>query len=233
MVQTILIADDHPLFREVMMGLVLRDYPRVDILEAETAADVDRLDGDRTDIDLLLLDLGLPGGEPRAMVDGLRQRSPGLPIVIVSAHEDPQIVRWMIEHGVRGYIPKSTAPRLMASAVQLVLAGGTYLPANTVVAVPGAAGTDDTVAAAIDDTVDLLATLTPRQVEVLELMAEGFANKETGARLDISIATVKLHVNAILRGLGTTNRTAAALAYAERQRRNSDPYRGADDQAAG
>jgi len=201
----ILVAKDHPLFRDALTSLLRRDLPEIDIDECTDLPQLRRA-CDRLPLpDLLLVDLGLPGGDTREVLVELLRLHDELPIVVISANQDPGVIDDLIGRGIRGYIPKTTAPSIMTGAIKLVLSGGTYLPPELLDRTPAQPAAP----------VPGLARLTPRQQGVLALLAEGCANKEIAARLDISVATVKLHFNAVLKALEVTNRTAAALRYRE------------------
>jgi len=204
---TVLVVDDHPLFRDGLKLVVqqLADNTRVvtegDATRAlETAGSLDGLD-------LVLLDLGMPGMDGFAAVERFAQVAPGVPVVIVSGREEAAEVRRAISLGASGYIPKSTPANTLLDALRLVLGGGVYVPPLLARAVrpqaqEGAAGSAQ--AGSPDD-------LTQRQVDVLALIAQGKSNKVIARELDLSEKTVKAHVTAVFRALGVINRTQAAL----------------------
>jgi DNA-binding NarL/FixJ family response regulator len=203
----VLIADDHQLFREglhfVLDGLNVGVCTIVEACDfSEAIAVADREEG----IDLALMDLGMPG---MAWEDGLRDLKntlpTGIPIVILSASDDQRRVRQAIALGAAGYIPKTSSSRVMLSALQLVMAGGVYLPAAMLDQVEGG-GTIAKPTASF---------LTPRQSEVLALLGEGKSNKEIARVLQLAEGTVKLHVTAILKGLNVNNRTRAVVAASQ------------------
>lgn len=224
----ILIADDHELFRDGLR-LVLQELgPDVQVLEAPTFDAA--LDAVLTPpgVDVLLLDLVMPG---TAWNDGLRQlkeKAPAVPVVILSASDDRRLVLESVRLGASGFIPKTSSSRVMLSALRLVLSGGVYLP-PTLLDESGEANTQDPTALlssahglnAADSAAeparqaDLppdVSPLTPRQREVLALLGQGKSNKEIARILDLSEGTVKLHVTAILKALNVSNRTGAVVA---------------------
>lgn len=164
------------------------------------------------DLDLVLLDLHIPGAENFSALDALRERHPTLPVVIVSVLDDPQTVRNCLSRGAMGYIPKSSSPAVMLSAVRLVLSGGIYLPPELLRgdADPGpapavAAGSGQSFTAA-----DL--GLTGRQADVMRLLVQGRSNKAICRELGLAEGTVKIHVTAILRALHVGSRAEAIVA---------------------
>jgi DNA-binding NarL/FixJ family response regulator len=204
----ILIADDHALFREGLRHvLALLADPTPEVVEAadfESAAAVAGAGG----IDLVLLDLGMPGG---AWEDGLAAIKatlpPEVPVVILSASDDRRRVMAAVNAGAAGFIPKTSSSRVMLSALKLVLSGGVYLPPAML---------DQAVDLAMDDhAAGGIAGLTPRQREVLSLLGEGKSNKEIARVLQLAEGTVKLHVTAILKNLGVNNRTRAVVAASQ------------------
>ena len=206
---TVLVVDDHPLFRD---GLKLVLQQLADGTRVVTESDATRaLEAAQSidDLDLVLLDLGLPGMDGYAAIERFAQVSPGVPVVIVSGREDAAEVRRAIALGATGYIPKSTPAGTLLDALRLVLGGGIYVPPLLARSVrPQAAGAPETAAPE---------ELTQRQVDVLVLLAEGKSNKAIARELDLSEKTVKAHVTAVFRALGVINRTQAALEARKRE----------------
>lgn len=201
-VQNILIAEDHPLFREALADVVDRLADGVACVAVEDcAAMLDAIVADDT-FDLLLLDFYLPGANGFGALMEVRAKAPGMPVVIVSSLHDPDIVRQAAALGVAGFLPKSSTREDMVAALRTVLAGGTSFPADMM--------TPSTKTSKLED--DEGEPLTPRQMEVLHLMAQGISNKEIARNLGISQETVKVHISAILRRLGCSTRTQAVMA---------------------
>ncbi len=195
----ILLVDDHPLFREGVAQTLRMLDGAAQIYQASRCEDALEQLGREPDMDLVLLDLMLPG---MAGLDGLlrfRRTFPTLPVVILSASEDNDSVQAALQRGAQGYIPKSTPPRVMMQALRLVLEGGVYAP-------PGPSGRPDGDSTVPPD------RLTPRQREVLALLIEGKSNKEIARLLALSDNTVRVHAAAIFKALGVRNRTEAAFA---------------------
>jgi len=197
----ILLVDDHPLFLEGMRMVLQQLDERVSIQTSGSCEEALTLV--ENDFDLVLLDINLPGMSGLDGLMQLRHQAPATPLVVMSASEDRGKVLRAIEQGAKGYIPKSSTPDVMLTALRLVLSGGVYLPMAVL----------DTVNSSQARSVNPDGqTLTPRQVEVLQLLAEGHSNKAIGNQLSMAENTVRVHVSAILRFLDVGNRTEAGLA---------------------
>ena len=204
-----LIVEDHPLYREALKGVIFRVYADAYCVEActldEALAAIAADDG----FELILLDLVLPGTRDFSSLITLRERAPAVPIVVVSASDDEQNVRQCLAYGALGFLPKSSSTEVLENALRLVMSGGSYVPAQAL----GLAGLEPAGAPApAPESTGGGHKLTPRQLRVLALMAEGKANKQIAYELGISEITVKAHVSAILRKLGVSNRVQAVLA---------------------
>ena len=200
----LLIADDHPLFRGALREAVTGLYTQADIGEAGSFDDVTKLLERGSDVDLILLDLSMPGVRGFSGLIYLRSQYPGVPIVVVSAHDDPAVIRRCMDLGTSGFIPKTLGIEEMRAAIRRVLEGGVWTPPD--VDLEGA-GDDET-----SDIVSRLSSLTPQQVRVLMMLSEGLLNKQIAYELSVSEATVKAHVSAILQKLGVESRTQAVIA---------------------
>lgn len=200
----ILIADDHPLvrgaLREALTGLI----PGVSILEAGDFDAITDALGKGHDLDLILLDLTMPGVQGFSGLMYLRAQHPGIPVVVVSGNEDRGVIRRCIEFGASGFIPKSVDVEAMRGAIRTVLDGGTWTPADVDLSAPVDRDTNDLV--------KRLSSLTPQQVRVLMMLSDGLLNKQIAYELGVSEATVKAHVSAILQKLGVESRTQAVIA---------------------
>ncbi|WP_417472100.1 response regulator transcription factor [Luteimonas mephitis] len=203
MASTILVADDHPLFREALRGAVQRVLPDVQLREAEDVDALYALVDAEPDADLLLLDLNMPGAQGFSALVHLRALHPQLPIVMVSAREEPAVMRRALDHGAMGFIPKSADAATLGEAITRVLDGDRWAPAAAHAA--PAASADE------HDAAQRLQGLTPQQFRVLQMLGEGLLNKQIGYELGVSEATIKAHMTAILRKLGASNRTQAVL----------------------
>jgi len=202
----IIVADDHPLFREALKAAVGRLDSETSFVEADSVASLLVALEAQSDADLLLLDLNMPGAQGFNALAHVRGSRPGLPVVVVSADDDAQTIAGALRYGAQGFIPKSTEAGQIGSAIEAVLAGEIYTP-------PGfhppraAQGNDEDLRIA-----RRIAELTPQQFRVLGMLCSGLLNKQIAYELDVSEATVKAHVTAILRKLGVTTRTQAVLA---------------------
>ena len=200
---TLLIADDHPLFREALRGVVARVMPDAQLHEADSVDALYALVEAEPDADLLLLDLNMPGAQGFSSLVHLRALHPQLPIVVVSAREEPAVMRRALDHGAVGFIPKSADAATLGEAIGSVLDGDHWAPAAAFNA-PAAQPEEHDAARRLRD-------LTPQQFRVLQMLGAGLLNKQIGYELNVSEATVKAHVTAILRKLGAGNRTQAVL----------------------
>jgi DNA-binding NarL/FixJ family response regulator len=206
----ILLVDDHTLFREALLHVLRQFDSTAVVIEAATAREAIRLAAHYHDLDLILLDLTLPGLNGLSALPELHELRPTAPLVILSASEDSVDVRQALEAGAMGYIPKSSSSHEMITALRLVLAGEVYVPPAMLAALEGleAASVEVTGAAVEEGGVN---GLTHRQLAVLRLMAQGLSNKGICKRLNVAEGTVKLHITAVMRALNTCNRTQAVI----------------------
>jgi len=201
------ITDDHPLFRGALREAVTGLIEHAEIAEAGTFEEVPKLLDMVGEVDLVLLDLSMPGVRGFSGLMYLRAQYPSIPVVVVSANDDPAVIRRCMEFGASGFIPKTLGVEAMRSAIARVLEGGVWTPPD----VDLKAGTDAETA----DLMARLATLTPQQVRVLMMLSEGLLNKQIAYNLSVSEATVKAHVSAILQKLNVESRTQAVIAAAK------------------
>ena len=200
----LVIADDHPLFRGALREAVTGLFARADIAEAGTFDDVSKILDRAAEVDLILLDLAMPGVRGFSGLMYLRAQYPSVPIVIVSANDEPAVIRRCMDFGASGFIPKTLGVEAMREAVASVLEGGVWTPPDVNLSAVADAETTAVLAR--------LATLTPQQVRVLMMLSEGLLNKQIAYELSVSEATVKAHVSAILQKLGVESRTQAVIA---------------------
>ncbi len=189
--------------REAVGGLL----PKVEIAEAGTFDEIPELLDRGGEFDLILLDLAMPGVRGFSGLMYLRAQYPGVPVIVVSANDDPAAIRRCMQFGASGFIPKTVGVEAMRTAIARVLGGGVWTPPDV-----------DLTAGADAETAELMArmaTLTPQQVRVLMMLSEGLLNKQIAFQLDVSEATVKAHVSAILQKLGVESRTQAVIAAAK------------------
>jgi DNA-binding NarL/FixJ family response regulator len=202
--RVILIADDHPLFRDALRRTVAQILPEARLLEADSVDSLSELAAAHPAAELLLLDLNMPGAHGFSALVHLRAAFPTLPILIVSAREDPALMRRALGHGASGFIPKSAEAGQIAEAIHAVLDGDTWLPPGTGNGTLSLDPEEEALAARI-------AELTPQQYRVLTMVCNGLLNKQIAYELDVSEATVKAHMTAVLRKLGAHSRTQAVL----------------------
>lgn len=208
MKRTVLIADDHPLFRDALKLAVAQALPGARIAEADSAdtlfAELDAL----SDPELLLLDLNMPGAHGFDILTQARAHHPAVPVIIISAREDHSIVQRALGHGAAAFVPKSSPIESIVDALRTVLRGDTWLP-------PGMEESDCIGTPALDvheaQVAAGLAALTPQQFRVLSMLSAGLLNKQIAAELNVSEATIKAHVSAVMQKLGASNRTQAVL----------------------
>ncbi|MGY0503944.1 response regulator transcription factor [Luteimonas sp. e5] len=203
---SLLIADDHPLFRAALKQAAHDALGEVRLLEAGSMPEVlATLEHDDA-IDLVLLDLHMPGSHGLAGLAAVRAQFPGVAVVVVSANDDPRVVRRALDHGAAGYLPKSAGLDELREAIVTVLDCQQWLPASLRAAVASATSAPDDAALAAR-----LASLSPQQFRVLALVAEGLLNKQIADRLGVQERTIKAHLSAIFERLGVRNRTQAGV----------------------
>ncbi|ENY73103.1 response regulator transcription factor [Aeromonas diversa] len=197
---TIVIADDHPLFRGALYQAVHLAMNQAHLLEADSIDSLLTLLREHDDVDLLLLDLKMPGANGLEGLAHLRGQYPDLPVVVVSAAEEPAIIGQVMAMGALGFIPKSSPMKTLVDALSTVLGGDTWLP-------EGISLQQDGFGLA-----ERLSSLTPQQYKVLLMLRDGSLNKQIAWELSVSEATIKAHITAIFRKLGVKNRTQAVIA---------------------
>jgi DNA-binding NarL/FixJ family response regulator len=201
------IADDHPLFRGALREAVGGLFDRMEIAEAGSFEEVASLLERGGEVDVILLDLRMPGVRGFSGLMYLRAQYPSVPVIIVSANDDPTAIRRCMQFGASGFIPKTLGTEEMRTAIARIINGGVWTPPDV-----------DLKAGADTETAELMArmaTLTPQQVRVLMMLSEGLLNKQIAYQLGVSEATVKAHVSAILQKLGVESRTQAVIAAAK------------------
>jgi len=208
-----LVADDHAVFRVGLLHWLLRLDPEAKVLEASDYGEALDIAAREESLDLILVDLLMPGTDGFSGISSLRDRARAAPIMVVSARENSADVQAALDNGAMGYLPKSSSSDVMLNAIRLVLAGGMYLPP----ALLGHRGGDQSA--------DRLETgfgqprlsqhvarsLTRRQRDVMRLLALGRSNKAIAQELELAEGTVKVHVSAIFKALKVTNRTEAVV----------------------
>ncbi|HEY9254179.1 MAG TPA: response regulator transcription factor [Stenotrophomonas sp.] len=197
---TLLIVDDHPLFRAAVMHALREALPTAQMLEAASAEGLSQTLGEHPEIDLVLLDLAMPGARGFSALLHVRGEYPQVPVVIISSNDHPRVVRRAQQFGAAGFISKSAPAEAIGAAVAVVLEGGSAFP-------PMQAERSEADARLAAN----LAQLTPQQFRVLLCLADGLLNKQIAHQLGLAENTVKVHVTAILRKLDCYSRTQAAV----------------------
>ena len=198
------IADDHPLFRGALRGALAGSFAGAEIAEAGSFDEASKLLDQASEVDLVLLDLAMPGVRGFSGLMYLRAQYPGVPVVVISASDDPAVIRRCMDFGASGFIPKTLGVERMREAIAAVLKGGVWTPPDVDLSVAADSETSAMLAR--------LVTLTPQQVRVLMMLSEGLLNKQIAYELHVSEATVKAHVSAILQKLNVESRTQAVIA---------------------
>jgi DNA-binding NarL/FixJ family response regulator len=203
--ETVIVADDHPLFRAAIKEALQASQGETTFLEASSFETLQTLVEENPEVDLVLLDLHMPGVSGFAGLVYLCKRYPSIPVVIISANEDPLVIHRALEHGAAGFIPKSSSIQVITSAINDILMGEIWAPQSTQANLPGNNVSELAMA-------ERMAQLTPQQFKVLMMVTQGLLNKQIAYEMSISEATVKAHVTAIMNKLGVSNRTQAVLA---------------------
>ncbi len=223
----IVIADDHRLIVEAVVDKLSELGTGVTFVQAMSVPEL--MTSVTADVDLLLVDLVMPGAQGLSHVFEVRRRYPDIRVIVLSGQEDRELMREALEAGVMGFIPKAYSPAVMLSAVRLVLSGGVYVPPMMLtgmdltptrsapapdVNAPTPGHHSEKISGGADrgSMPQLRSVLTERQMNVLELLSEGKPNKLISRNLGISEGTVKIHLAAIFRALGVRNRTEAVIA---------------------
>lgn len=212
-----LVADDHELYLQGLEFVLKKEFPEAKLVLAGDYTEILRIIEKQKDFDLLITDLAMPGGNWLEALQKIHTLMPEMPIIVVSAVFDKEILQKTYNIGVSGYVSKSFPNNIIISAINLVLAGGMYIPPDLV---------KMSVKTAPEQLSDLIKNfdnsskkntadeklLTPRQLDVLQCLAEGMANKQIAFKLGLSEGTVKIHITLLMRALNVTNRVAAVLA---------------------
>lgn len=196
----ILVVDDHALFRDGLSHVLQSLEENVSILEAPNCDVAIQLVSEHSDLDLVLLDLNMPGKDGFEVLETFTKSYPATPVVILSASIQREDVQRALDAGAVGFIGKDTTSAVMLNALRLILSGGVYTPPSMTEPQTSTQNTGNNLG------------LTPRQSQVLAILRKGGSNKLIASELNIAEATVKMHITSILKSLGVTNRTQAVLA---------------------
>ena len=210
-----LVVDDHALIRDAMREVLLALRPGSSMLDAGDAKQALGLLAAHADVDLVLLDLQLPDRDGLDLLEDLNRLHPAVPVVMLSGRQDADTMRQALGRGAQGFIPKTEPRKVLAGALELVLAGGVYVPMAALATPPVPVAAVSAVTAAMPS--DSLPTpqslgLTERQLDVLALLMQGLNNKLICRTLGLAEPTVKNHLSAVLKALGVASRTEAVLA---------------------
>ncbi len=208
MTTRVLIADDHPLFRAALVQTLADCIDDVEILQARDLPEVFETLTAESGIDLVLLDLHMPGNQGLTGLARIRGHHPAVAVVVVSANEDPVVIRRALDHGAAGFIPKSSGLSELSEGLSAVLDCQEWIPDRLQRAVNEA---NDAIED--DDMVRRIASLTAQQFRVLEMVAQGKLNKQIADVLGIQVRTVKAHMSEIFQKLDVRNRTQAGIAF--------------------
>lgn len=200
-----IVADDHPLFRGALCQALKINYPDATIHEATDMASLQDVCEKHPNADLLLLDLHMPGAHGFSGLIFINGQNPELPIMVVSANEKPEIMSRAVEYGAAGFLPKSSSPDTITSAINQVLNGDIWLPEG--VSTSAANSSEEELS-----TAEVIASLTPQQFRVATMLAAGLLNKQIAYEMEITEATVKAHLTALFKKLKVNSRTQAVLA---------------------
>ena len=202
--QSCLICDDHALVREALAGAVARRWPMTTIAQAGSFPEA-WARAEEHARDLCLADLAMPGASEREGIAGLRRAAPTMPVLVITGSHDDRLLLDLIGDGVAGFVPKTSGTDIIMAAIDLVLAGGRYMPPRVAeLAAQMQGGTSPSAESRTPKP-----AVTARQADVLRLVADGYSNKEIARALDLAPSTVKSHVSQIFARLGAVNRTDA------------------------
>lgn len=216
----IVVADDHALVRGGIGVLIKTLYPDSELVECNNYDRTLKALDQPESVDLLLLDLLMPGMDLIRSVKHICTRWPDVPVIVISVREDMQTIREALRSGAMGYIPKTSSPDVTMNAIRLVLSGGIYVPPDALQLGSGMASSDSQLSEEFGLSADAASPrgahgLTRRQEDVMRLMSEGRSNKEIAAELDLTAGTVKMHLSRIYKVLGAKSRTEAIAKYSK------------------
>ncbi len=204
----IIVADDHPLFRDALQNAIVQGFGDIAIVGVDSFSSLQDATRQHHDCDLILLDLMMPGAVGFSALSWLGLRCPLIPVVVISGNDDSTIVARALDYGAMAFVPKSTQLPTMIEAIESVLAGDTWLPNEFT-------PENDENTANRQVFADRVSQLTVKQFRVLMMLADGHQNKHIAADLCVSEATVKAHLTVVYQKLGVQNRTQAATLAAQ------------------
>lgn len=209
-----LIADDHEMFLQGLEFVLRKEYPKAEIVLANSYTQLFEILQKHNDFDLILTDLAMPGANPLEAIERIHNICPEAPIIIISAVFEKEVLQKTFDIGVSGYVSKSFPNNIIISAINLVLAGGIYIPPEILkMSIKLSPEPVRNLIKDLDEgkktTKDENRVLTPRQEEVLRCLAEGLSNKQIAYKLGLSEGTVKIHITLLMRSLDVNNRVSA------------------------
>ncbi len=202
-IKKILIADDHPLFREALQHAISNHFENVEIVNSDSFSSLQKSLIHHADVDLVLLDLHMPGAVGFSTLHYLDINHAQIPVAIISANEEAEIIARAIKYGAVGFIPKSLPIENIITAIKTIMGGEIWLPEEVQNRLKDYHSEDDFL--------NQLSILTPKQFRVLMMLVEGRTNLEIAEEMHVTIATVKAHLSEIFRKLNVSNRTQAAM----------------------
>jgi len=203
LVPIVIIADDHPLFRDALQQAIENSIKSCQFVSAGSLDELRTLMRQMEPIEMVMLDLTMPGASGFSGLMSIRAEFPEIPLVVVSANENPSTIRKCIDLGASGFIPKSSGTEFILDAVHTIQAGEIWLPDGI--------NLEDETSSEANDLIQKVQSLTPQQMRVLSMLTEGLLNKQIAYELGVSEATVKAHVSAVLLKLGVDSRTQAVI----------------------
>jgi len=223
----ILIADDHELFLKGLEFILQENFPKTELTTAQSYTDIFSILEQKDSFDLIITDLAMPGANWLSAITKIHQLLPETPIIIISAVFDKEILQQTLDVGVAGYIPKTSSNTLIVSAINLVLAGGVYIPHELLYSAkitPLSPEKQKEYMAplktleklTVNNTESTSKGLTGRQIDIVKCIAEGLSNKQIAYKLNLTEGTVKVHITVILKILNVKNRTSAVIEAAKR-----------------
>jgi len=222
----ILIADDHELFLKGLEFILQETIQNPEIQKANSYTEIFAILNQKQNFDLIITDLAMPGANWLEAIKKIHQQQTETPIIIISAVFDKEILQQTLDIGVSGYIPKTAPNNLITSAINLVLAGGIYIPHELLYSTnkTDSKSTEDKERTSSLKTLENITTnnkntpkgLTARQIDIVKCIAEGLSNKQIAYKLNLTEGTIKVHITIILKLLNVKNRTSAVIEAAKR-----------------
>jgi len=203
LIPIVIIADDHPLFRDALQQAIENSIKGCKFVSAGNIDQLRCLMREMEPIEMVMLDLTMPGSSGFSGLISIRAEFPEIPLVVVSANENQSTIRKCIDLGASGFIPKSSGTEFIVEAVQTIQAGEIWLPQGI--------NLEEEIPSEANELIQKVQSLTPQQMRVLSMLTEGLLNKQIAFELGVSEATVKAHVSAVLLKLGVDSRTQAVI----------------------